>query len=125
MISRDLADVLAAGPAPGVSGPGPADDREQKLVQRLRDDAEHYEHGKNGKDDIARHAHDLEEERDQAIEATHAYDNAAAALELGIVLATASAITASNRLLLLALFVGVLGVVLGVLGYASPSFAAL
>jgi hypothetical protein len=116
MISRDLADVFAAGPA---------DDREQKILQRLRDDADHYEHGKDGKDAIAKHAHELEEERDRAIEETHAYDNAAACLELGIVLATASAITQSNRLLLLALAVGILGVCLGVLGYVSPSLAAL
>jgi hypothetical protein len=120
MIARDLADVFASAPAAG-----PADDREQKILQRLRDDADHYEHGKDGKDAIAKHAHELEDERDRAIEETHAYDNAAAALELGIVLATASAITASKRLLLLALAVGIFGMALGILGYVAPSAAPL
>ncbi len=120
MIARDLADVFGSSPTAGT-----ADDRETKILQRLHDDADHYEHGKDGKDAIAKHARDLEEERDLAIEETHAYDNAAAALELGIVLATASAITASKRLLLLALCVGILGVVLGVLGYVAPTLAAV
>jgi hypothetical protein len=120
MIARDLADVFGAAPSAA-----PADDRETKILKRLEDDADHYEHGKDGKDAIAKHAHDLEEERDHAIEETHAYDNAAAALELGIVLATASAITKSKPLLLLALCVGILGVVLGILGYVAPTLAAL
>ena len=94
MIARDLADVFGAAPS--------ADDRQTKIIQRLRDDADHYEHGKDGKDAIAKHAKDLENERDHAIEETHAYDNASAALELGIVLATASAITKSSKLLLFA-----------------------
>ncbi len=119
MIAKDLADVFGATPSTT------ADDRETKIIQRLRDDADHYEHGKDGKDAIAKHAKELEEERDHAIEETHAYDNAAAALELGIVLATASAITQSSKLLLFALCVGILGVVLGVLGYVAPTIAAL
>ena len=80
MIAKDLADVFGAAPATS------ADDRQTKIIQRLRDDADHYEHGTDGKDAIAKHAKDLEEERDHAIEETHAYDNAAASLELGIVL---------------------------------------
>jgi hypothetical protein len=120
LISRELAEVFGAAPSAAA-----VDDRQQKILAQLRDDAEHFEHGKGGKDEIAKHAHELEAERDHAIEETHAYDNAAAALELGIVLATASAITRSSPLLIVALCVGILGVALGVLGYLDPSVAAL
>ena len=53
------------------------------------------------------------------------YDNAAASLELGIVLATASVITTSKMLLRFAFVLGALGLVLGVLGAVAPSLGML
>jgi len=120
MIARDLADAFeAAQPQPAAES-----DRESIVIKRLRDDAVHFEHGKDGKDAIGKHARDLEEHRDQLIEQVHAYDNAAAALELGIVLSTASAITAAAPLLVLACCVGATGAILGILGYVAPTWAA-
>jgi hypothetical protein len=121
MIARDLADMFEAASAPGASAPS----GEAAVIGRLRADATHYEKGTDGEEAIAKRARGLEEERDHLVEQTHAYDNAAAALELGIVLSTASAITASSPLLALAALVGVAGVVLGFLGYFAPSVGAL
>lgn len=120
MIAADLADAFEAAQPQG-SG---QDAREAAVIKRLREDAVHFEHGKGGKDDIGRHARELEGERDRLIETVHAYDNAAAALELGIVLSTASAITAAGPLLVVAACVGAAGLVLGILGYAAPTYAA-
>ena len=120
MIARDLADGFEAAQPEN----GAADAREMAVVKRLRDDATHFEHGKDGKEEIGKHARELEAERDSLIEQVHAYDNAAAALELGIVLSTASAITAAGPLLILAGCVGFAGVVLGILGYLAPTYAA-
>jgi len=121
IIARDLADLFDAARPPGTA----ASESEASVIKRLRDDASHYENGAGGKDEIAKHARALEAERDHLIDETHAYHNAAAALELGIVLSTASAITAAPALLALAGLVGAVGVVLGFLGYLAPAIGAL
>jgi len=121
MIAKDLADMFESARAPG-SAPQPD---ELAVIKRLRDDAAHYEAGSDGKDEIAKRARALEHERDDLIEQAHTYDNAAAALELGIVLATASAITAATPLLVVAAFVGAAGIVFGLLGYFAPAIGAL
>jgi hypothetical protein len=123
-IARDLADVVAAGNA-GAATNAPASTASIALEKRLRDDAAHYEHGADGKDAIAARAKALGEERDYAVRQTHAFDNAAALLELGIVLSTASAITAAKPLLITAALVGLVGLVLGILGYVAPALGAL
>ncbi len=94
-------------------------------MTRLRSDADHYERGDDGKEAIAKKAHHLEELRDHSIEQTHTFDNAAASLELGIVLATASAVTSTRKLLYLAIAVGIAGAIMGVLGVVAPDVAAI
>lgn len=119
-LSRDLADVVSTVPA----GTAP-NDHAGAVMTRLRSDADHYEHGADGKDAIAKKARHLEDVRDHSIEQTHNFDNAAAALELGIVLSTASAVTATRKLLWLAIAVGLAGAILGVLGVIAPELAAI
>ena len=121
MVAHDLADVFESAQPAGA----PPTSQEAAVIKRLRDDSAHYEHGTDGKETIAKHARALEEERDHLIEQAHAYDNAAAALELGIVLSTASAITVSAPLLGLAALVGLAGLILGFLGYFAPALGAL
>jgi hypothetical protein len=121
VIVRDVADMFEAAHPAGAA----VSDTETAVIKRLRDEATKFEHGQEGKDTIAKRARGLEEERDHLIEEAHAFDNAAAALELGIVLATASSITAARPLLILAACVGATGVVLGLLGYFDPSIGAL
>ncbi|MBV9755646.1 MAG: DUF4337 family protein, partial [Alphaproteobacteria bacterium] len=62
--------------------------------------------------------------REEEIHRTHTFDNAAAALQLGIVLATASVITTSAMLVWAAYGIGALGVIIGILGFVAPELAA-
>jgi hypothetical protein len=121
-VARDISRLAATLDTP--TQPDIAADR-AKLLQALRDDQERYEKDpKDGKAAIASRAHALEAARDHTLERAHAFDNAAAALELGIVLATASAITASKMLIRLAMGLGVAGIVIGLLALWAPELAA-
>ena len=115
--ARDMASVVAvAAPA------GP--DRDH-AVDALKNDADRFEHdGKTGKAAIAAQAHADEAERDAAHERLEAFDNAAAALQLGIVLTTASVITGSMMLAGGGLVLGLIGGALGILGVLRPEWAA-
>ncbi len=95
------------------------------LIKRFDEDAAKFQKDpKEGKDVIATRARGYEETRDETLERAHSFDNAAAALELGIVLATASAITVSTMLIRFAMLMGAAGVVLAVLGWTFPSLGA-
>ena len=121
-VARDLGRLAVTLDVP--SQPDRAAGR-QDLLKSLKEDQEHYEHDpRDGKQVIAKRAHGFEDARDHMLERAHAFDNAAASLELGIVLATASAITASRMLIRIALGLGVAGVILGVLGLTAPGLAA-
>jgi small-conductance mechanosensitive channel len=105
---------------------GPASTPEQEAarkgaIERLNSDQASYETDpKNGKEAIAKQAEAFEATREHALERSHMYDNAAAALQLGIVLATASVVAGSTLLIRLAVALGAIGVALGVLGVAAP-----
>jgi hypothetical protein len=118
--SKDLSDLVAT------LGPADADivARRAKLIETLKRDQERYEKDpKDGKAAIAKRAEEFEHERDHSLEQTHSYHNGAAAMELGIVLSTASAIIKSKMLVRLALALGILGVIIAVLGYVAPEYA--
>ena len=105
----------------------PADAERAKLrtdyLTQLRSDQEHYEKDKlTGKEALAERAHHFEERREFNLERAHTYDNAGAALELGIVLATASVITSATLLLRVAYALGAMGVLLGIVGAVAPGF---
>jgi hypothetical protein len=122
LMSRDLADVLTTLDPP--TDPALAD-RRSALGKRFLLDAEKFQKDpSDGKDAIAERAHHFEELREESLERSHTYDNAAACLELGIVLSTASAITASTLLIRFAMLMGAAGIVLGVLGATFPSLGA-
>ncbi len=121
-VARDIAALAAAmefGPDPAATA------RRDALVAKLRADAEGYDKDpKDGRDAIARRAHEFEHDRDHATEQTHAYHNGSAAFQLGIVLATASAIMRSRVLVAIAAGLGVAGVALSILGYVAPEYGA-
>ena len=99
--------------------------KRQALAKQFQDDATRFaKDPKDGKDAISVRARAFEDDRSEALERAHSFDNAAAALELGIVLATASAITMSTLLVRFALLMGAVGLVLGVLGLTFPELAA-
>ena len=96
------------------------------VLKQLKSDQVHYETDtKDGKEAIAARAQAFDAARQEALERNHSYDNSAAALELGIVLATASVITASKLLIRFAFVLGGVGIVLGVLGFVAPTLGAL
>jgi hypothetical protein len=115
--ARDFSG-LAAATAP----PGPGRDA---LVSRLDADIAHFEGNQaDGKAAIAAHAHALEKVRDAAHGRLEAFDNGAAALQLAIVLTTASVITDSMMLLLGGFLVGGAGGLLSLLGLFRPEWAS-
>jgi hypothetical protein len=121
-MSKDFASLIATMDA----GTPEAAARRAKLLEEMEQDQKRYETDpKDGKAAIAGRAKDFERQREHSLEETHSYHNGAAGIELGIVLATASAIIQSRPLLLLALVVGVAGIVFGVLGYVAPELGAI
>lgn len=117
-MAQDLERVTATFDPP--ADPDRVAQREAAL-KKLRSDREHYDSDpKTGKEALAGRAREYEGIRDHLIERSHTYDNAAAALELGIVLSTASVITSSKMLLRFAFVMGAIGVVFGVFGAVAP-----
>lgn len=121
-IAKDVGAILTAmdvGSDPAVVK------RRDDVIAQLKAEQESYESDpKDGKKAIARRARHVEEERERSLEQTHAYHNGSASYELGIVLATASAITRAKWLLMIAGGLGIAGIVLSVLGYAAPELGA-
>ena len=100
--------------------------RRDALIEKLRAEQEAFERDpKDGKEAISHRARHMEHERERSLEQTHTYHNGSAAYELGIVLATASAITRSKPLLYVALGLGVAGIAFSLLGYFAPELGAI
>jgi Domain of unknown function (DUF4337) len=117
-MAQDLERVAATLDTP--AQPDRAAQREETL-KRLRSDREHYDNdSKTGKEALAAQARAYEATRDHEVEKSHTYDNAAAALELGIVLSTASVITSARMLLFFAFLMGAVGVTFGIFGAVAP-----
>ena len=122
MTAKDLSMVVGAMDPAATQD---AADRRKRVVAELDADQARYDHDpKDGKDAIAVRAHELEEARDHALEQTHAYHNGSAAFELGIVLATASAIIGSRALVGVAAALGVVGIYCALAGYLAPEWAS-
>ena len=113
-----LADVLDSSPEMAA--------RRSRLLDALQEDRERYEWDSvDGKEAIAQRAYAFEHARDHALEQTHAYHNGSAAMELGIVLATASAIIGSRLLIGMAVGLGLAGGAFALLGLLAPAWGAL
>ena len=121
-LSRDIVQLIAVlGPAADSA----VADRRDRAIEALKADEDRYINDpKDGMKAIANRAHEFEHARDHALEQTHAYHNGSAAMELGIVLATASAIIGSRLLLGFAGVIGVVGAWCAVAGYVAPEFGA-
>lgn len=121
-LTKDLASVVAVL---GSGDPAVAD-RRDKLIAQFNQDQDRFENDpKDGKAAIAARARGFEAERDYTLEQTHAYHNGTAAMELGIVLSTASAIIRARPLILMALAIGIAGMVFAVLGLVDPHLGAI
>jgi hypothetical protein len=117
--ARDLASLAGALQAT-------SPDAAAKLQAQFASDIARFETDpKSGKAALAAHARGLEAERDHAHERLEAFDNAAAALQLGIVLTTASVITGSMMLIYGGLALGLIGGGFALLALVAPALAAL
>ena len=122
-VARDIS-LMIAGLDP-TTDPAALSHREETLAELKRDQDRYRNDPHDGMEAIAHRAHDFEHERHHALEQTHAYHNGSAAMELGIVLATASAIMRSRMLILMAMGFGLAGGILAILGYFAPEYGAL
>ncbi len=120
--SNDIAMLLSTMEPPSTAEIA---DRRKQVGVALQEEQNRFEHDpKDGKDAIAKRAHAFEHERDHALEQTHAYHNGGAAMELGIVLATASAIIGSRPLIFAAAILGIAGAACAIAGMVAPEWAA-
>jgi hypothetical protein len=121
-VSRDivtLIGVLDPATTPEVT------DRRKRAIDAMNADLERYDKDpKDGREAIAERAHGFEHARDHALEQTHAYHNGSAAMELGIVLSTASAIIGSRILFWMATGIGIIGIACALAGYFAPEWGA-
>ena len=121
-VAKDIAMIIGALDNPADAA---AAARREKVLDTLKKDQERYDNDpKDGKEAIAHRAHEFEHIRNHSLEQTHAYHNGSAAMELGIVLATASAIIGSKLLIRMALGFGIAGAVCSLLGYFRPEWGA-
>jgi len=117
--AKDLAAIAAVVPATSADAQAALKDQLAKDIARFETDPV------SGKAALAAHAKALEEERDAAHLRLEAFDNAAAALQLAIVLTTASVITGSLMLVFCGAGLGAVGAVLALLALVHPAIAAL
>jgi len=89
----------------------------QKTADRYLSDPEKHE----GRKELEEKAREREQERDLAFAEYHHYEIASAALQIGIVLASASVITSMVVLAWLGGALGIVGVALMAVGYYAPN----
>jgi hypothetical protein len=118
---RTAADALTVD-LPVVGDPSVKEARE-KLIDGWQKTAERYESDPekhNGRKELEERARDAEATRDSSLTRYHHYEFASAALQIGIVLASASIITSTMFLAWLGMALGLAGVALMGLGFAAP-----
>jgi len=89
----------------------------QKTADRYQSDPDKHE----GRKELEEKAREKEQERDLAFAEYHHYEIASAALQIGIVLASASVITSMVVLAWLGGILGIVGVALMAVGYYAPT----
>ena len=98
-------------------------DAARKQVGKWRETAQRYQSEPEtgeGRDQLAARAKDAEKKRDRAMAAYHHYELASAAVQIAIVLASASIITAMPLLVWAAGALGLVGVIFCGIGFLAP-----
>ncbi len=96
----------------------------RKQVEKWRETAQRHQSEPDtgeGRDQLAARAKEAEKKRDRNLAAYHHYELASAAVQIAIVLASASIITAIAALTWIAAGLGVLGVVFSAIGFFAPT----
>jgi hypothetical protein len=101
-----------------------AGENSRKQVAKWRETAQRYQNEPEtgeGRDQLAARAKEAEKKRDRSMAAYHHYELASAAVQIAIVLASASIITAMSALVWIAGALGALGVVFCAIGFFIPT----
>jgi len=99
-------------------------EKSKKQVERWRETAQRYQNEPDtgeGRDQLAARAKDAEKKRDRSMAAYHHYEMASAAVQIAIVLASASIITTMPALVWLAGGLGAVGIGFCVIGFFFPT----
>jgi hypothetical protein len=118
---RTAAEALKVD-LPVVTDPAVKEARE-KLIEGWQKTVERYESDpqkRDGRKELEERAHEAESTRDSSLAHYHHYEFASAALQIGIVLASASIITSTTLLAWLGMGLGLVGVALIGLGTFAP-----
>ena len=96
----------------------------KKQVEKWQDTAKRYQSEPEtgeGRDQLAARAKEAEKKRDRAMAAYHHYEVASAAVQIAIVMASASIITSMAALVWIAGGLGIVGIVFCVIGFFFPT----
>ena len=102
---------------------GPKVDEMKKAIEEWRATAKRYDSEPDtgeGRKELAARAKQIEAARDDSAAANATFDLSSSALQLGILLASASVVTSVLWLVYLGAGLGAIGAVLGVLGVVAP-----
>src|ERR1700730_8794889 len=100
-----------------------ANENAKKQIAKWRETAQRYQNEPEtgeGRDQLAARAKEAEKKRDRSMGAYHHYELASAAVQIAIVLASASIITSMPALVWIAGALGVLGVAFCLIGFFIP-----
>jgi hypothetical protein len=103
---------------------GSPSENSRKQVEKWLDTAKRYQsepETNEGRDQLAARAKDAEKKRDKAMAAYHHYELASAAVQIAIVMASASIITSMAALVWIAGGLGVVGIIFCVIGFFFPT----
>jgi uncharacterized protein DUF4337 len=101
-----------------------ASEHSKKQVEKWRETAQRYQsepETNEGREELARRAKEAEKKRDRAMAAYHHYELASAAVQIAIVLASASIITSMVALVWIAAGLGIVGIVFCIIGFFFPT----
>ena len=99
-------------------------EKSKKQVEKWADTAKRYQsepETNEGRDQLAARAKEAEKKRDKAMAAYHHYELASAAVQIAIVMASASIITSMVALVWIAGGLGVVGIIFCVIGAFFPT----
>src|SRR5919206_3102701 len=99
-------------------------DAAKKQVDKWRETAQRYQNEPEtgeGRDQLAARAKEAEKKRDRSMAAYHHYEVASAAVQIAIVLASASIIAEIVALAWVGAALGVLGIVFSAIGFFAPN----
>jgi hypothetical protein len=99
-------------------------EKSKKQVEKWRETAQRYQNEPDtgeGRDQLAARAKEAEKKRDRAMAAYHHYEMGSAAVQIAIVLASASIITTIPALVWIAGGLGVVGVAFCAIGFFFPT----